>query len=154
VEADLETLVSLFTDYLKTLGDMGLRYTPRWEGVPDMLKSRLRARGSLLAAAEENGALLGFLCASLTRVSGEYLCEGERTVGYIHDIYVRPEHRGRRIATALADAAEAWMAESGVGAVKLHVLFENPAGTAFWRSRGMEPMAALCYKRLKKTDGL
>ena len=40
------------------------------------------------------------------------------------------------------------MAESGVEAVELHVLLENPTAAAFWRSRGMEPMSALCYKKL------
>ena len=81
-------------------------------------------------------------------MGGEYLCEGQGAVGYVDDLYVRPESRGQGVASALADRAEAWMAESGVEAVELHVLLENPTAAAFWRSRGMEPMSALFYKKL------
>ena len=151
-EADLEALIPMFSTYLCGLTEVGMRYTPHCEGVAELLSGRVKSRRALLAVAEEEGDLLGFLCASLSRMSGEYLCEGERAIGYVDDIYVCPQHRGRRIASALADYAEAWMGESGVKAVQLHVLFENPAGTAFWRSRGMEPMAALCYKQLKGAE--
>lgn len=147
-EADLEALVPMFSAYLGGLGDLGMRYDPCYAGVADLLFGRVKSRRALLAVAEEDGAILGFLCVSISRMSGEYLCEGESVVGHVDDIYVVPAHRGRGIATALADRAEAWLAEAGVGAVQLHVLFENPAGNAFWRKRGMEPMAALCYKKL------
>ena len=147
-EADAAALVPLFSGYLENLGSMGLRYDLRHEGVEPLLSARARSRRSLLAVAEEEGALLGFICAGVRRMSGEYLCRGEGAIGYVDDICVRPEHRGRGIATALADYAERWMAESGVRAVELHVLLDNAPGAAFWRSRGMEPMAALCYKEL------
>ncbi|MCI9513001.1 MAG: GNAT family N-acetyltransferase [Oscillospiraceae bacterium] len=127
---------------------MGLRYTPRHEAVGELLESRVKSRRTLLAVAEEEGVLLGFVCAGTRRVGGEYLCEGQGAVGYVDDLYVRRSARGRGIASALADRAEAWMAESGVEAVELHVLLENPTAAAFWRSRGMEPMSALCYKKL------
>ncbi len=147
-EADLPVLVPLFSAYLNALGEMGLRYTPRHEAVGELLESRVKSRRTLLAVAEEEGVLLGFVCAGTRRVGGEYLCEGQGAVGYVDDLYVRPESRGQGIASALADRAEAWMAESGVEAVELHVLLENPTAAAFWRSRGMEPMSALCYKKL------
>lgn len=147
-EADMEALCTLFSAYLDALPRLGLRYAPRHEGVAELIASRVKSRRTLLAAAEEEGVLLGFICAGIRRVGGEYLCEGRGAVGYVDDIYVRPESRGRGIASALADRAEAWMAESGAAAVELHVLLQNPAGTAFWRSRGMEPMSALCYKRI------
>ena len=148
VEADLETLVPMFSTYLGTLGSVGMRYDPCYEGVADTLLGRIKSRRALLAVAEEDGSILGFICVSISRVSGEYRCEGGGVIGHVDDIYVAPEHRGRGIATALADCAETWLAEAGIGAVQLHVHFENPAGRAFWRSRGMEPMSALCYKKL------
>lgn len=147
-EADLPALVPLFSAYPNALGEMGLRYTPRHEAVGELLESRVKSRRTLLAVAEEEGVLLGFVCAGTRRVGGEYLCEGQGAVGYVDDLYVRRSARGRGIASALADRAEAWMAESGVEAVELHVLLENPTAAAFWRSRGMEPMSALCYKKL------
>lgn len=148
-EADLPALIPLFSAYLNALGEMGLRYTPRYEAVGELLEGRVKSRRTLLAVAEEEGALLGFVCAGTRRVGGEYLCEEQGAVGYVDDLYVRPESRGQGIASALADRAEAWMAESGVGAVELHVLLENPTAAAFWRSRGMEPVSALCYKKLR-----
>lgn len=152
VEADLEELVPLFSEYLGTLGDMGLRYDPRYEGVAELLESRVKSRRTLLAVAEEDGVLQGFICAGLKRLGAEYLCEGAGAVGYVDDICVRGSARGRGIASALADYAEGWMAESGVGAVELHVLMENHAGAAFWESRGMEPVAALCHRKLRARD--
>lgn len=150
--ADVAALVPLFSAYLDALSGMGLRYAPRHEGVPELLESRVKSRRALLAVAEEDGVLLGFVCAGTRRIGGEYLAEGQGVVGYVDDIYVRPGSRGRGIASALADRAEAWMAESGVGAVELHVLLDNPGAAAFWRSRGMEPMSALCHKRLPSSN--
>lgn len=147
-EADLGTLIPMFSTYLETLKAAGLRYDLRHEGVADLLTGRVRSRRTLLAVAEEDGELLGFVCASVSRMSGEYLCEGEGSIGYVDDIYVRPESRGRGVADALEEAAEDWLTQTGVRAVRVLVLFENAAGTAFWRKRGLEPMAAMCYKKL------
>ena len=148
-EADLDALIPMFSTYLGSLGGLGMRYTPHYEGVPDLLRSRVRSKRALLAVAEEAGAVLGFICVSLARMSSEYLCEGEGgVIGHVDDIYVAPECRKRGIAAALAGFAEQWLSEAGVRAVQLHALFENPVGTAFWRKQGMEPMSALCYKKL------
>ena len=76
VEADLAALVPLFSAYLEALKGMGLRYTPRHEEIAELLATRVKSRRALLAVAEEDGVLLGFVCAGLRRVGGEYLCEG------------------------------------------------------------------------------
>ena len=36
----------------------------------------------LALVAEEEGVLLGFVCAGTRRVGGEYLCEGQGAVGF------------------------------------------------------------------------
>ena len=138
-EADLPALIPLFSAYLNALGEMGLQYTPRYEAVGELLESRVKSRRTLLAVAEEEGVLLGFVCAGTRRVGGEYLCEEQGAVGYVDDLYVRPESRGQGIASALADRAEAWMAESGVGAVELHVLLKIPPPPPFGGAGAWSP---------------
>ena len=61
------------------------------------------------------------------------------TRGLIHNIYVRPSHRGRGIGDELLTVAETELVETGVDVVALQVLADNEAARRLYRRRGYTP---------------
>ncbi|WP_135661766.1 GNAT family N-acetyltransferase [Halorhabdus rudnickae] len=85
--------------------------------------------------ARGDGRLLGFVMFSVE--SGTL----ERTVtrGLIENLYVIPERRRHGIGTALLEAAEKALAESGVDTVTLEVLADNDSARSFYDTHGYDP---------------
>ena len=79
--------------------------------------------------------LLGFVSFSLEH--GGY--ERDRRRGVVENLYVVPEHRGEGIGSALLDAAERALAESGAETVALEALVDNERARAFYRDHGYDP---------------
>jgi len=146
---DLEGLLVLYRDYHQGLLPCGMNYDVNEEALPKVLESRIRSRLILTAVAEgEDGALLGFVFCSILRLSGEYLCRGESSVGYLNDLYVAPSARGQGLARRLTAYAEGWLRENGITTMELQVLGKNESARAFWQQQGMEPIGILCCKYL------
>ncbi len=92
------------------------------------------------------GAVLGL--ARVGQGNGSYLIawEGDDPLGHaylaltdppeLQDVEVRPEHRRRGVATALADAAERATAARGAGRLRLAVSIGNEAAQALYRGLG------------------
>lgn len=92
------------------------------------------------------GAVLGL--ARIGQGNGSYLIawEGDDPLGHaylaltdppeLQDVEVRPEHRRRGVATALADAAERATAARGAGRLRLSVSIGNEAAQALYRRLG------------------
>jgi GNAT superfamily N-acetyltransferase len=56
----------------------------------------------------------------------------------LQDVEVRPEHRRRGVASALADTAEGVARARGSSRLRLSVSIDNEAAQALYRSRGYE----------------
>jgi len=86
-------------------------------------------------------ALAWFLCADGVRVGyavltfGFSIEHGGRD-GFIDDLYVLPEARGRGVGTAAMDMLERTAAENGVRGLHLEVERDNPEAEALYRRRG------------------
>jgi len=86
---------------------------------------------AVVLAAERDGDVIGYVYAALEPISWKELRDA---CGFIHDIVV--EERGRRsgVATALMDAAMAWLKERGAPRVVLGTAEQNePAQRLFAR---------------------
>jgi ribosomal protein S18 acetylase RimI-like enzyme len=95
---------------------------------------------------ERVGAVLGL--ARLEQGDGYYLVawEGDEPLGHAHlalsdppelqDVSVRPEHRRRGVATALAGEAERSVVARGSGRLRLTVSVDNDAALALYRHLG------------------
>lgn len=95
---------------------------------------------------ERVGAVLGL--ARIGQGDGYYLVawEDDEPVGHAHlaltdppelqDVSVRPEHRRRGVATALAAAAERAVAARGSARLRLSVSVDNDAALALYRRLG------------------
>lgn len=83
----------------------------------------LRRNPGLSFVAVEGGAL-----------AGTALCGHDGRRGYIYHVAVKPEYRGRRIATKLVEMNLAALKSQGIDKCHVFVLEDNPLGKAFWSS--------------------
>ncbi|MHA1906165.1 MAG: GNAT family N-acetyltransferase [Candidatus Thorarchaeota archaeon] len=59
-----------------------------------------------------------------------------RTIGDIEGLFVKPDMRGKGIATRLYDGSLHWFKERKIGLIHLSVAVENSLAYEFWRGRG------------------
>jgi ribosomal protein S18 acetylase RimI-like enzyme len=97
---------------------------------PAEFRAYLEGPGALWLA-EENGELAGCVAMRPIPSLADDACEVKR-------LYVRPEHRGKRIAAALMDALEASAGERGYRAIYLDTKDDLVTAIRFYESRGYE----------------
>ena len=104
-------------------------------------------RGEVFVA-EADGAFLGFVACWVERNSDIIETPDSNVFGYISDICVMPQWRGRGIAAALLSAAEAHLAGSGVARIRLGALAGNRAALSAYRKQGFAPYEIVLEKRV------
>jgi len=88
-------------------------------------------RGERFVAEDDAGRFLGYII--LGEVGVVY---SPKPVGFVLDLWVRPEHRGRGVGTFLLDRAFAWCRLRGHAKLKLEVAAGNPEARALYERRG------------------
>lgn len=73
---------------------------------------------------------------------------GERHA-HVFLLYVMPEHRRRRIGSALMHHAEAWARERGDRQIGLQVFTQNQLALELYRRRGYQPLSIWMLKDLE-----
>ena len=104
--------------------------------------------GCILIADDANGKPLGW-AAVHDDESDVYVHADERTYGYIAELYVAEEQRGRGIGRALIAACEDWGRERGHKLMMIGVLVRNSRANAIYRSAGFSDYATLLRKYLR-----
>ena len=92
--------------------------------------------GALTLLALEGAAFVG-----LVNAFAGYSTFIARPLLNLHDVFVRPDHRGRGIARRLLQAAEAVARDRGCGKLTLEVLSGNTAAQQLYRALGYAPYA-------------
>ena len=67
--------------------------------------------------------------------------------GWLTEVYLVPEARGRKLGRALVDAAAEMARAHGVGALHLSVRPENAPALALYRGAGFQPWKRLAFTR-------
>lgn len=132
--SELETVADLWVDLARDQRGYGshLESVANRDRIRESLARNHPAGGVLVA--REDGRIVGFVTFSPeTRL---YERDAER--GTVHNIYVRPERRGRGIGSELLAAAEARLAALGVEIVTLEALAENEGAHRFYERHGYE----------------
>jgi ribosomal protein S18 acetylase RimI-like enzyme len=92
------------------------------EGYAWFLGTLVDDSDSLLLAAVDEGIIVGYLYAAIEPRSWQMLLD---EAGHVHDVIVDDTARGHGVASALVDAALAWMRMRGVPRVVLHTAEQN-----------------------------
>lgn len=105
------------------------------------LTGRLDSPVSVVLVAPAAGpgeGLDGFLAAQVKRLP-PHLAADKPKVGFISELFVRPDARRRGTGRALVEAAFDWFRRADVGSIELHVLVGNAGGRRFWEQLGFVP---------------
>ena len=104
------------------------------------IRRGLQRQRCRLLVAERAGARIGFLFAEV-EPAGEPN-EGASS-GWIHELFVAPDARGRGVARALIDQADAFFAANRVQRVSVRVESGNAEALRYWRQRGFAERARI-----------
>ena len=97
------------------------------------LGTQLRRRDVVILVAERQGAVVGYVYAGLEPRNWKELRDA---AGFIHDVLVAEADRGRGIASALLEAAVAWLREAGAPRVVLWTASPNEAARRLFARLG------------------
>ena len=138
-------------DHLVALDPFGIvQRGPKYGAIYSASALRLlrRNRGCLLVA-ELDGARVGFVTAYVRpRHRLRELELRPRVQGFVMDLYVRPEARGRGVGTALLRAAERRLAAVGCTHVWLDVFVPNRRAAQLYRSLGYRGFGLMLMRAL------
>lgn len=148
VPEDLDAVSALYGDLYGLLYTMTFPFTFAQDELDDILNILLRSKMCCLAVAEADGAICGFLSASVNRMDRKLSCDGLRLMGKINDICVAPAYRGSGVADKLLEYVEAWLTELGVPIVESEVICENQHSLRWFQKHGYLPFCQLTYKKL------
>lgn len=147
-ERDIPEIVRLHGEMYETLARCGFPYALDDEALLEVIATLQRSRLCCLMVAEEEGRVVGFISAALTRLDRKLKNEDKSPVGIINDVYTVPEVRGRGTAAALCAAAEDWMRENGVLRCRAEIVSGNENAFAFWKKLGYTDMYTVVSKEL------
>lgn len=97
------------------------------------LGTQLRESGVIVLVAERDGAVVGYVYAGLEPQSWKELREA---AGFIHDVVVGESGRRLGVASALVEAAVAWLREQGAPRVMLWTAEPNEAAQRLFARLG------------------
>jgi GNAT superfamily N-acetyltransferase len=102
-------------------------------GYGRFLRSQLRADDVVVLVAERDGAVIGYVYAGLEPLSWKELRDA---CGFIHDVAVDESGRRAGVATALVEAAIAWLRDRGAPRVVLWTAERNDAARRLFERLG------------------
>jgi GNAT superfamily N-acetyltransferase len=140
--AEIDEIAELWKEMYAHQRAQGMTLPLRDDGV-EVWKRQLSGRldspvSVVLVAPASDGTLLGFLAAQTKRLP-PHLAADKPKVGFVSELFVRPEARRRSTGRLLVDAAFDWFRRADVGSIELHVLVGNEGGRKFWEELGFVP---------------
>ncbi len=107
-----------------------------------MLQGVLDKGGFYLIAKEEDGTITGWI---LLGKNTDYFTD--QTYGFIYEIYVLPEHRGKGLSKLLINEGNAYWKSQGYDEVRLNVFASNFA-KEIYRKMGFEEVNFIMKAKL------
>lgn len=98
------------------------------------VQSRLDDSYTKTLVAEVSGEVIGYIMGVVVDLLPE-MFEQERA-GFLADIYVLPEYRGKGIGRGLVRTLADWFRSRGIEHMEWYVASANQSGIAFWQTMG------------------
>jgi GNAT superfamily N-acetyltransferase len=99
-----------------------------------------------IMVAERRGVILGFICVVSSARNDSP--DDPATFAWVHDVFVRPEHRRQGIGAALLAGAEAFVRSRGARELRLAVLDRNEGARSLYRGNGFRDYVRVLTKPL------
>ncbi len=98
------------------------------------LIDRLEDHHTCVLVAEQDGLVVGYVLGVVVDLMPEMF--DYEAGGFLADIFVEAEYRGRGIGLALVEALAGWFRQRGLRHFEWHVAASNANALAFWRKVG------------------
>ena len=108
------------------------------------LTAQCAAHDGRIMVAERSGAIVGFICV-VSSVRNDSP-DDPATFAWVHDVFVRPEHRRQGVGAGLLAAAEAFVRSRGARELRLGVLDRNEGARGLYRGLGFRDYARVLTK--------
>jgi len=105
-------------------------------GYARFLESQLDDDASIVLVAEQRGRIVGYIYAAIEPLSWKELRD---ECGFIHDLLVTDQARGRGAGEGLLNAAIEWLRERGMPRVVLGTAAQNDNARRLFERRGFRP---------------
>ena len=135
-------IAELYNEFLCDLRDIGKDIYFDFEelSVDDrvkLLEDRFNAEKGLVAVAEVDGELAGFI--SMTIMNCFMIVSSVKDIGYIEGGYVKPRYRKLGITRRLLAMVEEFLKEKGIRYLELFTLMDNEIANQSWSRLGFVP---------------
>ena len=117
------------------------------EKLIEWMKRKLFSPNTFLFVAFQESFPIGYVFGWIEKRSKNYW--KSHRYGYICDIFVKEEFRGKGMGKALMEKAENWFREKGIEVVYVEVYAQNPF-VGFYEKLGYKKVSTEMIKRLKK----
>jgi GNAT superfamily N-acetyltransferase len=97
--------------------------------------------------AEDGGKAVGWAFAHDEKAE-VFVVEPERSHGFLAELFLMPEARGKGLGRALIEGCEAWARGRGHKLLTVGVLAKNPAATRAYEGAGYAPYIAIMRRYL------
>ncbi len=112
------------------------------------IERKMAAHNGALLIAVLSGKAIGFVSCHDGDDEDKNLQEKYRPYGYVSNVFVAADHRGRGFGAALLDAAEDYLAGLGFHRVMLSVMAANADARAVYEKRGYHTYEVIYEKQL------
>ncbi len=102
------------------------------------LQHRCAEKHGIMLIAEDAGKAAGWAFAYDERAE-LFVVEPERRHGFLAELYVMPQARGKGLGRALIEGCEAWAKERGHKLLTVGVLAKNPTAIRAYEGAGFAP---------------
>lgn len=117
---------------------------------PWLTRQAKDSTSAFLVAEADDGGLAGFLIGAVEHDIPIYRVV---EVGFVHDVWVEPEHRGSGVGRALLEAATAHFRAQGLSQVRLETAAPNEGARRLFRELGFHEFAVTMLKSIAPQDG-
>ena len=112
--------------------------------LPEDINHALHSERVCIFLAYDGNALIGLSRADVLTTDPIFRLRDDHRCGYVDQMFVRPQWRGRRIGKELLNCCEHWFREQGIGHSLLHAA---PKAVRFYAREGYQPNREM-FKRL------
>ena len=111
------------------------------------LQHRCAERHGIMLIAEEDAKPVGWAFAHDEKAE-VFVVEPERTHGYLTELFLLPQARGKGLGRALIEACEAWARERGHKLLTVGVLSQNRSAVRAYECTGYAPYVTVMRRYL------
>ena len=136
-----------YFDYHFSLDPWYKRHKDSDKDIATFLAKAAKDNDTLIYVAEYNEKVVGYIWCEIDRKPP---CFENRLYGFVSDIAVTKEQRGKGVAKELLNKSMEWFKKKNITHVEARVLKSNPLATKFWQSSGFESFVEILRYKLDK----